>query len=392
VGLPALASVLIVMLLDDLGYIDGAAPWHFLLAFAAFEIVALGFRERMQEGTLPSERLRDANFRRIVREAKHLAKEATRLIRKYGHRLEDEARVDLEDTLGALRSSLRERRKGPDARDAIVKTFRRLDLKVEEHLAFARKSTMREYAESIGVAVLVALFLRAFVVEAFKIPSGSMIPTLEVGDHIFVNKFIYGLQLPFTVTKFGQHIREPRRGEVVVFVYPGDRSKDFIKRIVGIEGDEIMLRGTQLYVNRRPVAHCRVGPYELVDVEGPDRRVEREPADLYVERSGEFTYLTAYARAQPDEEHGPWRVGRDRVFVMGDNRDNSHDSRFWGAVPLSYIKGRALFVWWSNGGPGGIRWDRLGRWITGDPVSPGGLDGPIGDCMNDLDGRPVESR
>jgi signal peptidase I len=139
-------------------------------------------------------------------------------------------------------------------------------------------------------------------------------------------------------------------------------------------------------VNGDPVPQCRVGSYELVDVDGPEHRVTREPADLFVERAGEFSYLTAYARTQPDEEQGPWRVGRDSVFVMGDNRDNSHDSRFWGPVPLSFIKGRALFVWWSNGGPNGIRWDRLGRWIIGEPVSPDGLATPVRGCMQRLGG------
>src|SRR5690606_10630642 len=111
----------------------------------------------------------------------------------------------------------------------------RLDDLADEHLAFARKSTTREYVESIGIAILIALFLRAFVIEAFKIPSGSMIPSPEIGDHIFVNKFLYGIRIPWTRTKFLQ-LRKPRRGEVVVFIYPCE-SKDFIKRIVAVEGD-----------------------------------------------------------------------------------------------------------------------------------------------------------
>jgi len=128
-----------------------------------------------------------------------------------------------------------------------------LDGLVDEHLGFAKKSTTREYVESIAIAVLIALALRACVVEAFKIPSGSMIPTMEIGDHIFVNKFLYGLHIPFTETKLFQW-RKPRRGEVIVFVYPCDRNKDFIKRIVAVEGDTVEVRCNQVYVNNMALA------------------------------------------------------------------------------------------------------------------------------------------
>ena len=375
-GLPAAASVILVVLADDLGWIDGIAPWHFLMAFALLEIVALGFRDRMP--SRPSDRVsrHRSNMRKIRREVRHLLKETKGLLRKHGHRLDEEIRTEMEHDIEELRSAVKESRD-----DAVVKTFRRLDLKVEEHLAFARKSTMREYAESIGVAVLVALFLRAFVVEAFKIPSGSMIPTLEVGDHIFVNKYVFGLQVPWTTVKFLEHVREPRRGEVIVFRYPRDTSKDFIKRIVGIAGDKIEMRRTQLYVNDRPVPRCLVGEYSYEDQNSFTHQIERKDSDLFVEYTGDSPHLTMYDRDNYRRDVGPWRVKPGEVFVMGDNRDNSHDSRYWHGVPLSYIKGRALFIWWSNATGGGVRVERIGHWIMGEPMVANSTESGVRRCI-----------
>ncbi len=152
---------------------------------------------------------------RALKEARLLIREARRALRKYSHRLTTRQLDDVRGGTATLQSVVKNHEwdKIPPARDA-------LDKKLDDHLAFARKSTLREYTESIAVAVLIALFLRAFVVEAFKIPSGSMIPTLQVGDHIFVNKFIYGIRIPWTNFKIGEHYRTPKRGEVIVFIYP----------------------------------------------------------------------------------------------------------------------------------------------------------------------------
>jgi signal peptidase I len=185
----------------------------------------------------------------------------------------------------------------------------------------------------------VALLLRSFVVEAYQIPSGSMIPTLQVGDHIWVNKLIYGVRLPFTDIKFGTHYREPRRGEIIVFSHPREPDKDLIKRVVAVGGDEVSMRDNVVYVNGVAVARKAEGPRRYFDFDENDER--------WLERDG-----NAY-----DEELG------GQLFVMGDNRDNSSDSRYWGFVPLNLVRGRAMVVWWSRGQPEGIRLGRFGHLI-----------------------------
>lgn len=198
-----------------------------------------------------------------------------------------------------------------------------------------RKSARREYAEALGTALLLALALRTFVVQAFKIPSGSMLPTLQIGDHILVNKFIYGprLEIPLTQRSLGQlpGLRKPARGDVVVFIWPKDRSKDFIKRVIATEGETVELRDRQLFIDGRPVP------------------------DPHAHYSATHSALDTY---------GPFTVPKGTVFVMGDNRDQSYDSRFWGPVPLSDIKGRAIIIYWSWDGPDRwVRWERIGHLV-----------------------------
>ena len=196
--------------------------------------------------------------RRARKEARRLLSEVKRLTKKHDYRLPETPKKELHAAMAELRAAL-------DAKDhdRICENLTRLDDLNDRHLGFAHKSTLREYAESIGVAVLIALFLRAFVVEAFKIPSGSMIPTMEIGDHIFVNKFIYGLRIPFTKVRFFDY-RKPKRGEVIVFIYPEEPDKDFIKRVVALEGDSLEVRNSVLYVNGDKVPHVRApGPMPL---------------------------------------------------------------------------------------------------------------------------------
>ena len=189
-----------------------------------------------------------------------------------------------------------------------------------------RKSVFREYAEAIAIAVVLALFIRTFVVQAFKIPSGSMKPTLLVGDHILVNKFIYGIKIPFT-DKILVKLSRPKRGDVIVFKYPLDTKKDYIKRVIGLPGDQIELANKQLIING-----------QIVD-------------DSHAKYS-----LLGNLR-----NYGPIAVPADHLFVMGDNRDESSDSRVWGFVPLSYLKGKAFLIYWSwNSREFGVRWSRLG--------------------------------
>jgi signal peptidase I len=199
-----------------------------------------------------------------------------------------------------------------------------------------QKSQVREYAEALAVALLLALVIRTFVVQAFKIPSGSMLPTLQIGDHILVNKFLYGprLEIPLTQVSLGQlpGLRKPRPGDVVVFIWPKDRSKDFIKRVVAVEGETIEIRNRQILIDGQP----RDDPHA--------------------------TWATQ--RGGPSDRYGPFTVPAGHVFVMGDNRDQSYDSRFWGPVPLDDIKGKALIIYWSWDGPDRwVRWERIGRLV-----------------------------
>jgi signal peptidase I len=196
-----------------------------------------------------------------------------------------------------------------------------------------KKSVFREYAEAIFIALLLALFIRSFVVQAFKIPSGSMIPTLLVGDHILVNKFVYGIKNPWSGSVWIA-LGEPDRHDVIVFRYPENPSQDFIKRVVGLPGDTVRIVDKQVYVNGESLAE----PFAVT----LDQEVLPSVRDNF----------------------GPMTVPPDSVFVLGDNRDNSHDSRFWGSVPLRDIKGRAFLFYWSwNQDEFSVRWNRLGKVI-----------------------------
>ena len=195
------------------------------------------------------------------------------------------------------------------------------------------KGPLRENIEAILIALILALFIRTFVVQAFKIPSGSMLNTLQIGDHILVNKFIYGVKLPF-IQKTIIPVKDPKHDDIVVFIYPEDPKKDFIKRVVGVAGDVVEVRQKKLYVNGALVER----DYAI----HTDRRV------LPVQ----FTQR---------DNFGPVTVPEASLFVMGDNRDNSHDSRFWGFVPLSAVKGKAFLIYFSwNGREKSVRWRRMG--------------------------------
>lgn len=232
-----------------------------------------------------------------------------------------------------------------------------------------QKSKLREYIEAIIIAIILALLIRAFVIQAFKIPSGSMIPALNVGDHILVNKFIYGIRLPFIDERFFI-IRQPKRGDIIVFSFPGngeeckslsknlayrlknsyenkdpsylfkDYCRDFIKRVIGVGGDKIEIKDKIVYVNDTPLA---------------------EP---YVAHTAG---ITAHRTNSPGNNLAPLIVPRGKFFVMGDNREASYDSRFWGFVDMGEIKGKALIIywswdkkqeWWKK-----VRWRRIGKFV-----------------------------
>ncbi len=302
--------------------------------------------------------------RRARAEGRHLVKEAQRILKRKSYRIPEAIATEIKTEVVAVEAAI-----GGDDLDNMRKSIATLDDAMDAHLAKARKSTLREYSESIGVAVFVALLLRAFVVEAFQIPSGSMIPTLEVGDHIFVSKFSYGFSIPFTDTKILQYA-EPQRGDVIVFKFPQDHSTDYIKRVVGLPGDVVEMRQEELYINGKPVQREKSDrPCDLGEVtEAPERE---RPSNLFDECE---TWVETLGSKRHETIQEPGRGGRDfprtvvpagRLFVMGDNRDNSSDSRVWGFVDLSLVKGRALVIWWSraeNEGYSPVSWFKSIRW------------------------------
>jgi signal peptidase I len=231
--------------------------------------------------------------------------------------------------------------------------------------------TLKEYVEALIVAAVLALIIRAFVVQAFKIPTGSMLETLQIGDQLLVSKFHYGIRLPFSERTLIP-VSEPGRGDIIVFEYPYDekldatrpnlRDVDFVKRIVGLPGDTVEIRAKEVFVNDQPVT----GPYEQhvrQDVE-PNPLPEGHPA-ITVDPKAYFDHCedsTLLCRSKRD-----WMpkltVPEGQFFVMGDNRDESFDSRFWGFVKRDSIKGKAMVIYWSWTGPSNIRWDRIGKML-----------------------------
>jgi signal peptidase I len=191
---------------------------------------------------------------------------------------------------------------------------------------------LKEYAEALIVALILAFFIRSFVVQAFKIPSGSMLQTLQIGDHLLVTKFAYGVKVPFTNIMVIER-EGPRHGDVIVFDFPEDPSKDFIKRVIGLPGDVIEIRDKQVFRN---------------GVQLTEAYVQHVDASNSVPRRDNF---------------GPVMVPENKYFVMGDNRDESYDSRFWGFVERNTIAGKALILYWSWASLTDIRWERIGQMV-----------------------------
>jgi signal peptidase I len=294
--------------------------------------------------------------RHLRREAVALCKEARRVRRRYAHRLTAAQTKDLDARATALEDAL-------DDKGDVQAKLEHLATLLDGSLAFAKKSQARQYVESIGAVVFVALVLRSFVVEAYQIPSGSMIPTLEVGDRIWVNKLIYGVRLPFTDIKIGTHYRPPRRGEIIVFSHPNDPDKDLIKRVVAVAGDTIEMRDNVVYVNGVATARVHDGVHHYWDKhEETDQWFEGD-ADAWRETIGAANFVTFHSLDGGNSSYEPKHVPPDSLFVMGDNRDNSSDSRYWGFVPLNLVRGRAMVVWLSSGEPEGLRVKRLGHLI-----------------------------
>ena len=274
-------------------------------------------------------------LQKLIKEADSEIKMTRRLLKTKRKRLDDEKMRLLESDIIVLQKAIAEQ----DPKEILAKEERLVKAR-DRAMPFLNKSVVREYAEAIAIAVVLALFIRTFIVQAFKIPSGSMEDTLLVGDHLLVNKFIYGIKFPFVDKKFFS-FTDPERGDVIVFRYPEDKDKDFIKRVAAVGGDKIEVKDKKVYVNDKPVDE----PYAVF-------------------KSGK----TSFFGFQKGRDFGPFNVPKGTVFVMGDNRDNSHDSRFWGGtggtVDVNEIKGKAFILYWSwDSGNSRVRFGRIGDLI-----------------------------
>lgn len=372
-----------------------------IIAFTVIEMILWSYRHVLPgAGTAAFGGRADLprDLRRPFEAAKAVLDEAERICIRRGREVERSLSVQERDD---LRGSLDDLRKAMAAQPFEVERFRAARDKVERnvdlYLGKWRKSELREYTESIGIAVAVALLLRAFVIEAFKIPSPSMVPTLQVGDHIFVNKSSYGPEIPFTDKRLFANM-PPHYGDVMVFQYPENPEQDFIKRVVALPGDTLEAIDGRPVINGWRAPECKVGTYRYTWGSGLGAAHE---GDLYVEYLGNEAFLAFYdTSGAPGERkactedadcepglacrghlcgdlQGPYHVKAGEVWVMGDNRNNSHDSRGWwegkgGGVPFSYIKGRALVIWMSFAPSGGIAWDRIGINVMGSPKMPPG--------------------
>jgi len=328
-------------------------------------------------------------------EAFQYAAATRRFLERRGRRIVEHARADAEAAAAELEAAA-----GAADPARIAAATERLDDLWRDHLALAaRKSALREAVESAVLALLVALALRAFVVEAFRIPSASMVPSLLVGDHLLVSKLSYGLRLPLA-NRWIARWSEPRRGDVVVFANPVEPGRDYIKRVIGLPGDVIELRDQVVYVNGVPQPRQPAGEmaYDESDVTGqwstdtcpawretlasgavgaPDGSSPALLAEAFraaAARGVSSHLLVQCRRARPGEREGPFeKVEPGHVFVLGDNRDRSSDSRSGGGwqVPIDNVKGKAALVWWSWGRSGwspwhgtvGLRLERLFKWI-----------------------------
>ncbi len=229
----------------------------------------------------------------------------------------------------------------------------------------ARIPAILDYARSFFPVLLAVFLIRAFLVEPFQVPSGSMLPTIRVGDFLLVNKFSWGIRLPLVHTQLtsGSPVKA---GDIMVFRYPKNPRVDYIKRVVGLPGDTIEVRGNRLYINGKLVPQKFVGPFNY-HPEGPGEDGMVIPTKEYAQTLGGHTFhIIEFNTPETHMNFGPYKVPPNCYFMMGDDRDNSNDSRFWGCVPRRNIVGKAMFVWFSwDAQTWSVRWNQIGRALDG---------------------------
>ena len=325
--------------------------------------------------------------KRLVRVGRELVREAATLLKRKGKRLSPDERADVEAKLQALETLLPKRGREATTQARFKEAAEALEQSIQRNLGTYRKTWLREYVEAISWAILLALLIRSFIFEAFSIPSGSMIPTLEIGDRLFVNKIGYGAYVPFSPNRW-LHWDEPERGDIIVFEFQceGDANdgEDYIKRIVAVEGDRVRLDDNRLFVNGAPVpteelgtTSCDIyepGASSITAVHAGNCQCVRQEETVdgftyttqHMQPNGRLDsmarcpnrpdwplrrpFISGQCRYFGDEASNPnWPdvvVPEGHVFVMGDNRDRSEDGRYWGVVPYDNIKGTAFLVWW----------------------------------------------
>lgn len=323
--------------------------------------------EKSSSDSNPPAKPDPAREHKLRKEAKRTLADARKLFKRAKSKLAEDRQQEVTDAITALENALKNDGVSCESAHEALKTV------IDKRLKFAKKSSAQEVVESLLFALAFALVLRTFFVEPFKIPSRSMVPTLLEGDQLFVTKLSYGIRIPF-YDKYITWFSKPERGEVIVFQFPRKEAaqylartnsgclqaeslaedKDYIKRIIGVEGDSIEVIDQVIYVNGEPVAQQpfyerTVSDYMFLT----DKRRESWNREMH----GDAVYTTI-THELPPTHFGPVKVAPGHVFVMGDNRDNSADSRCWGQVPVDYIKGRAQIIWWS-GGHVGPRWERM---------------------------------
>jgi len=294
------------------------------------------------------------------KKARVLIKETELVLNQNRSKLNPEAVRIVEQKIGNLENALSSKNY-----QEILRTTQELEAASEDYLSKYKKSRLRQNIEALAFAIILALIIRTFVFQPFKIPSGSMIPTLLVGDHLLVNKFVYGTKIPFTDIEIFP-LEKIKHGDVIVFTYPNnenDPSKNglyYIKRVIGLPGDDVDLDGRNLVINGEKIPLEYVGTYL-------DER-NSEQFDEYTEDLLGKEHTVIFRKGKEATNRGSFipvtKVPDGYVFVMGDNRDNSQDSRFWGFVPIENIAGKAFLVHWSwdFGNPditNKVRWNRI---------------------------------
>jgi signal peptidase I len=405
---PALLAMAAEFLIVDLEVVDEMAPWRIILFLAAAAFVLLSVKSYLpfwSDPVLEEQRTR----RRLRKEASGLRRRIDRYLPglkrriSYLSRQVEDGRADgsqlkyqkeglaksrkLEKELRKAREQVEGLLEREDSEEDIQKLLGRLRSAGVPSRVLPSPDSTFELVKIFGTAIVLAFLLRAIVVEPFRIPSASMVPTLQIGDHIFVNKYVYGVKVPYVMKgKIG--VRPPGRGEVAVFQFPNNRDKDFIKRVVGLPGDEVEIRAGVLHINDQEVPRCKVQEIEYEDRDPDTMKWEKDSGVLFLEHLGDSYYTIMQNPYVYPTSWGPETVPEGKVFVMGDNRDHSYDSRSWGGVPFDLIKGKAFLIWWSNGPRSHpLRFDRMGHMLGADPIMPKEFGPLLDPCLAKLRDR-----